>query len=68
MRKDCTMYNAVVELTPRVARIEIGNITCTDLGSEFSKLDLKVIGLLNFYESVQLDGTNPTLLITEIMS
>lgn len=57
------LLQADVTLVPCVARIEIGNIECEDLGISFGELDLQVIGLLNFYERVQVDGTNASSMI-----
>lgn len=48
---------AEVNIKPLVARFEIGNIACTDLGTgPVSKFDLNVIGLMNFNSGVTLDG------------
>lgn len=51
------VYQANVELAPQFSRIEIGNFKCTDLGKLYSKVDIKVVGLLNFNNSVNLAGT-----------
>ena len=52
------VYTATVDLKPLVARFEIGNIACTDLGSgPVKQFDLSVIGLMDFNSAVKLDGT-----------
>lgn len=52
------VYTATVDLKPLVARFEIGNIACTDMGTgPVSGFDLKVIGLMDFNSAVKLDGT-----------
>ncbi len=52
------VYTATVDLKPLVARFEIGNIACTDMGTgPVSGFDLKVIGLMDFNTGVTLDGT-----------
>lgn len=52
------MYTATVDLKPLVARFEIGNIACTDMGEgPVSQFDLRVIGLMDFNSAVKLDGT-----------
>lgn len=51
------VYTATVELKPLVARFEIGNIACTDLGTgPVKQFDLSVIGLMDFNSGVTLDG------------
>lgn len=51
------VYTATVDLKPLVARFEIGNIACTDLGSgPVKQFDLSVIGLMDFNSAVKLDG------------
>lgn len=52
------IYTATVDLKPLVARFEIGNIACTDLGTgPVKQFDLSVIGLMDFNSAVKLDGT-----------
>lgn len=52
------VLKAEVTLSPLVARFEIGNIACTDMGTgPVSGFDLKVIGLMDFNSAVKLDGT-----------
>lgn len=52
------IYTATVDLKPLVARFEIGNIACTDLGTgPVKQFDLSVIGLMDFYSGVTLTGT-----------
>lgn len=54
------VYTATVDLKPLVARFEIGDIACTDLGEPtcpVSQFDLRVIGLMDFNSAVKLDGT-----------
>lgn len=52
------VYTATVDLKPLVARFEIGNIACTDMGTgPVSGFDLNVIGLMDFNSAVKLDGT-----------
>lgn len=51
------VYTATVDLKPLVARFEIGNIACTDMGTgPVSGFDLKVIGLMDFNSGVTLAG------------
>ena len=51
------LYTATVDLKPLVARFEIGNIACTDLGSgPVKQFDLSVIGLMDFNSGVTLAG------------
>ncbi len=52
------VYTATVDLKPLVARFEIGNIACTDLGTgPVKQFDLSVIGLMDFNSGVTLAGT-----------
>lgn len=51
------IYAADVELSTPFSRIEIGDFKCTDLGTTYSQIDIKVVGLLNFYNEVTLDKT-----------
>lgn len=52
------IYIATVNLKPLVARFEIGNIACTDLGAgPVKQFDLSVIGLMDFNSGVTLTGT-----------
>lgn len=52
------IYTATVDLKPLVARFEIGNIACTDLGTgPVKQFDLSVIGLMDFNSGVTLTGT-----------
>lgn len=54
------VYAASVDLKPLVARFEIGNIACTDLGQsgcKITKYSLSVIGLMDFNSGVTLSGT-----------
>lgn len=50
------VYAAEVNLATPFSRIEIGNFKCTDLGNMYSQVDIQVVGLLNFYNSVSLTG------------
>lgn len=59
-----TTLEANVELKHLVSRIEIGNIQCTNLGTTYSELTLKYIGLLNYYNQIHLDGTIPEVSMT----
>lgn len=59
-----TTLEANVELKHLVSRIEIGNIQCTNLGTMYSELTLKYIGLLNYYNQITLDGTTPSVPMT----
>lgn len=59
-----TTLEANVELKHLVSRIEIGNIQCTNLGTTYSELTLKYIGLLNYYNQITLDGTTPSVSMT----
>lgn len=55
-----SVLKATVNLTPLVARFEVGNIGCSDMGDPtcaIKKYDLKVIGLMDFNSAVKLDGT-----------
>ena len=51
------MLLAEVTVNHLVSRIEIGNIQCTDLGTMYKQIDLKYIGLLNYYNQTTLAGT-----------
>lgn len=52
------LYTAAVNLAPLVARFEIGNIACTDIGEgPVKQFDLSVIGLMDFNSAVTLTGT-----------
>ena len=52
------VYTATVDLKPLVARFEIGNIACTDMGTgPVKQFDLSVIGLMDFNSAVTLAGT-----------
>lgn len=54
------LYTATVDLKPLVARFEIGNIGCSDMGDPtcaIKKYDLRVIGLMDFNSAVKLNGT-----------
>lgn len=49
---------AEVNIKPLVARFEIGDIQCEDLGTgPVKQFDLSVIGLMDFNSAVKLDGT-----------
>ena len=50
-------FKATVELKPLVARLEIRNVQCTDLGSEYKKLVISQIALANLYKQVPIKGT-----------
>ena len=50
------VLNADITIKPIVSRIEISQISCTDLGTSFNKIDLKYIGLLNYYNQTTLGG------------
>ena len=51
------VFAATVDLKPLVARFEIGNIACTDMGTgPVSGFDLSVIGLMDFNSAVTLAG------------
>lgn len=52
-----TVMVADVNIKPLVARVEIGNIKCTNLSdSKYSEITLKDIGLLNIYDKVTVAG------------
>lgn len=52
------VLEASVNLKPLVARFEIGDIQCEDLGTgPVKQFDLSVIGLMDFNSAVKLDGT-----------
>lgn len=51
------IYAANVELSTPFSRIEIGDFKCTNLGNIYSQIDIKVVGLLNFYNAVTLAKT-----------
>lgn len=51
------IYAANVELSTPFSRIEIGDFKCTNLGNIYSQIDIKVVGLLNFYNEVTLAKT-----------
>ena len=50
------VLNADITIKPLVSRIEISQISCTDLGTSFSKIDLKYIGLMNYFNQTTLGG------------
>lgn len=50
-------FKATVELKPLVARLEIRNVQCTDLGTEYKKLVISQIALANLYKQVPIKGT-----------
>lgn len=55
-----SVLKATVNLAPLVARFEIGNIGCSDMGDPtcaITKYDLRVIGLMDFNSAVKLNGT-----------
>lgn len=53
-----TLLGAEIEVAPLVSRIEIGTIQCTNLGNIYKQIDLKYVGLLNYYNQTTLGGTN----------
>lgn len=61
---ELTMFNAEVNLKPLIARIEIGNIQCEDLGTLYKSLSLQDIGLMNFNGIISLDGVTKGLEMT----
>lgn len=55
--EDHNYFKATVELKPLVARLEIRNVQCTDLGSEYTKLAISQIALANLYKQAPIKGT-----------
>ena len=52
---DHPLYVAKLQVKPLVARFEIGNIRCTNLGAElYSYITLKTIGLIEFSQQEQV--------------
>lgn len=52
-----SIFQAEVNLTTLFSRIEIGDFKCTNLGNSYSKVDIKVVGLLNFKNGITLGNT-----------
>ncbi len=50
-------YTAAVTIKPLVARMEIGNIQCDNLGTMYSEFYLKGIGLIEMFLENSIDGT-----------
>jgi len=50
-------YTAAVTIEPLVARMEIGDIQCDDLGTMYSEFYLKGIGLIEMVLENSIDGT-----------
>lgn len=44
-------------ISPLVSRLEISGIKCNNLGTQYSSIDLKKIGLTNFYTTTTVGGT-----------
>lgn len=62
-------YKATVELTPLISRIEITEVTCSDLGEivedktpMYSQLDITQIAIAGFHSTGSLGGVNTKLL------
>ena len=51
------VVKAELTIAPLVSRLEISNIQCEDLGNQYSSIDLKKIGLSNFYTTITIEGT-----------
>lgn len=51
------VVKAELTISPLVSRLEISNIQCEDLGTQYSSIDLKKIGLTNFYTTTTVGGT-----------
>ena len=51
------IMQADITIKPLVSRIEITKISCENLGSIYSELTLKTIGLMNVYNTLTLGGT-----------
>ena len=62
-----SVFQADIELGTLFSRIEIGNFKCTDLGKLYSKVDIKIVGLLNFQNAVNLAGgaSDPVMIYDE---
>ncbi len=54
---DNIIMQADITIKPLVSRIEITKISCENLGSIYSELTLKTIGLMNVYNTLTLSGT-----------
>ena len=54
---DNIIMQADITIKPLVSRIEITKISCENLGSIYSELTLKTIGLMNVYNTLTLGGT-----------
>ena len=58
------MYTATLTIKPLVARFEIGNIQCTDLGNIYDHFTLKGIGLIDMSLEASINGyLSPRLVI-----
>ena len=51
------VVKAELTISPLVSRLEISGIQCEDLGNQYSSIDLKKIGLTNFYTTTTVGGT-----------
>lgn len=61
---NATTFTANVEIKPLVARFEIGNIQCTDLGTIYDRFTLKGIGLIDMSLEASMNGyLSPRLVI-----
>lgn len=51
------VVKAEMTISPLVSRLEISGIQCEDLGNQYTSIDLKKIGLTNFYTTTTVGGT-----------
>lgn len=51
------VVKADLTISPLVSRLEISGIKCNNLGTQYSSIDLKKIGLTNFYTTTTVGGT-----------
>lgn len=54
---DTYIYKPEITVNPLVARFEIGNIQCEDLGNVYGDILIAGLGLVDFYEFSTLAGT-----------
>lgn len=60
------VVKAELTISPLVSRLEISGIQCEDLGNQYSSIDLKKIGLANFYTTTTVGGTIAGLQATAV--
>lgn len=60
------VVKAELTISPLVSRLEISGIQCEDLGDQYSSIDLKKIGLTNFYTTTTVGGTIAGLQATAV--